>query len=124
MLFDDRADLTAGEDVVLTPRLVRVERHELDEAHHVRLASRELRERRHLGLGEPLHRDAVDLDRAELRMALRLLEAAQDRVERVPTRDLGEADVVERVERDVDPAQAGVDERLCEPVEQHAVRGQ
>jgi hypothetical protein len=32
--------------------------------------------------------------------------------------------VVEGVERDVDPAQAGLDERACEPVEQHAVRRQ
>jgi hypothetical protein len=80
--------------------------------------------RRHLGLGEALDRDAVHLDRAELRIALGLLEPAQDCVERVASRDLREADVVERVERDVEALEARVDERPREPVEQDAVRRQ
>ena len=73
---------------------------------------------------KPLHRDAVDLDRAQLRVALGFLEPAQDRVERVAARDLGEAHVRERVERDVQALQTGLDERARESVEQHAVRRQ
>ena len=121
-VFDDRADLRAAQDVVLAPRLVGVEWHELDEADDVRLAPRELGERRHLGLRESLDRDAVDLDRAELGMPLGLLEAAKDGVQRVAPRDLGEAHVVQRVQRDVDAPQPGLDERRGEAVEQHAVR--
>ena len=102
--LDQRADLGAGEHLVLAPRLVGVERHELDEPDDVRLAARELGERRHLGLGEALDRDAVDLDRAQLRIALRLLEAGEHAVERVAAGDLREAHVAERVERDVDAA--------------------
>src|SRR5439155_22421695 len=37
-LLDQRADLRSGEDVVAAPGLVRVERHELDEADDVGLA--------------------------------------------------------------------------------------
>jgi hypothetical protein len=124
VLLDDRADLAAGENVVLAPRLVRVERHELDEPHDVRLPPCELGERRHLRLRESLHRNAVDLDRPQLWEALGLREPAQHRVERVAPGDLREAHVVERVERDVQALQPGLDERACEPVEQHAVRRQ
>ena len=74
-------------------RLVGVERHELDEADDVRLAARELGERGHLLLGEALDRDAVDLDRAQLGVALGRLEPAQHLVERVAPRDLREAHV-------------------------------
>ena len=81
-------------------------------------------EPRHVFLREALDRDAVDLDRPKLGVTLGLLEPAQDLVERVAPRQLREANVVERVERDVDPAEPRVDERLREPVEQHAVRRQ
>src|SRR5919201_2497928 len=97
-LLDQGADLAAGQDAVLAPNLVCVERHELDEAHDVGLAARELGERGDLLLGEALERDAVDLDRPQLRIALRLLEPAQDLVERIASCQLGEADVAERVE--------------------------
>src|ERR671937_1269829 len=76
-LLDQGPDLAAGQDAVLAPDLVGVERHELDEADDVRLAARELGESRHLLLGEALERDAVDLDRPELGVALGLLEPAQ-----------------------------------------------
>ena len=118
------ADLAAGQHLVLTPALVGVERHELDEADDVRLAAGERGEPRHLLLGEALDRDAVDLDRPQLGVALRFLEPAQHLVERVAPRDLGEAHVVERVEGDVDPAQARGDQRSGEAVEQDAVRRQ
>ena len=97
-LLDQRADLAPGQHLVLAPRLVGVERHELDEPHDVRLAARELGERRDLLLGEATDRDAVDLDRTELRIALCLGEAGEDPVERVAAGDLGEAHVRERVE--------------------------
>ena len=66
-----RADLLAGQDAVRRPGVVGVERHELDEAHLVGLAPGKLGEREHLVLGEAAHRDAVDLDRAELRDSAR-----------------------------------------------------
>src|SRR6266566_6569422 len=65
-LLDQRPDLAAGQDVVAAPGLICVERHELDKADDVGLAARELGEGRHLLLGEPPDRDAVDLDRAKL----------------------------------------------------------
>jgi uncharacterized protein YjbJ (UPF0337 family) len=122
--LDQRSDLGAGQHLVVAPALVRVERHELDEADDVRLASRERGEARHLFLGEALDRDRVDLDGPQLGVALRFLEPAQHLVEGVAPRQLGEAHVVERVERHVHAPQSRVDERTCQPVEQHAVRRQ
>src|SRR6266540_3417005 len=104
-LFDERADLVTGQHLVFAPGLVGVERHELDEPDDVGLAPRELGERRDFLLGEAADSDAVDLDRAQLGVALGLLEPGQHPVESVTPRDLREADVRERVERDVDPAQ-------------------
>src|SRR3954451_19106338 len=77
-LLDDRPDLGARQHLVVAPRALGVERHELDEADDVRLAAGELGERGHLRLREALDRDRVDLDRAQLGVALRLLEPAQD----------------------------------------------
>ena len=101
-LLDQRADLAARQHVVLAPALVGVERHELDEADDVGLPPGELGERRDLRLREAPHRDAVDLDRAQLGVPLGLGESHEDAVERVAARDLGETDVRQRVERDVD----------------------
>src|ERR1051326_2349555 len=67
--FDQGADLAAGQHLVGAPRAVCVERHELDEADDVRLAAREPGERGNLFLRESLDRDAVQLDRTELRIA-------------------------------------------------------
>ena len=92
-LLDQGADLAAGQHFVLAPDFVRVERHELDEADDVRLAARELGERRNLLFGEPTDSDTVDLDRTELRIALCLREAGEDAVERVATCDFREPDV-------------------------------
>ncbi len=92
------------------PLLVGVERHELDEAHLVGLLARELREAQHLVLGEPAQGDGVDLDRPQLGMRLGGLQAGEDAVQRVAPGELEEAVGGERVERDVDPAQAGGDE--------------
>ena len=69
-------------------------------------------------LGETADGDAVDLDRAQLRMALGLLEPGEHPVERVAARDLGETHVRERVERDVQSAEARLDERRREPADQ------
>ena len=124
MLLDQRSDLAAGEHLVLAPCLVRVERHELDEADDVRLAPGELGQGRHLLLGEAADRDAVDLDRAQLRIALGLGQPAEHLVQGVAARDLREADVRERVERDIEAGEPGLDERRGEAVEQHTVRRQ
>ena len=124
VLLDQSPDLAAREDVVLFPGLVGVERHELDEAHDVGLAAGQLGQRGHLLLGEAANRHAVDLDRPQLGIALGLGQPGQHLVERVAPRDLGEADVRERVERDVQPAQPRFDERTAEAVEEDAVRRQ
>src|SRR4029453_11520339 len=63
VLLDDRANLTARQDVVLAPGLVGVQRHEFGEPNDVRLAARQLRQRGNFRLREALDRDAVDLDR-------------------------------------------------------------
>src|SRR5439155_5618734 len=73
---------------------------------------------------ETLDRDAVDLDRPELGIALGLREAGDDLVERVAPRDLREAHVVERIEGDVDAAKSCLHERSGQPVEQDSVRRQ
>ena len=77
--LDHRPQLLAGDDVGLVPRLVGVERHELDEADDERAAARELREGQHLLLGDAAHGDAVDLDRPQLRVALGLGQAVHAR---------------------------------------------
>ena len=56
-------DLLAAQHALGRPGVVGVERHELDEAHLVRVLAGEPRERQHLVLGEAAHRDRVDLDR-------------------------------------------------------------
>ena len=67
---DQPAHLLVGQHAVARPRAVAVERHELDEADLVRVLARELGEAHDLVLGEVLQRDDVDLDRAQLRVAL------------------------------------------------------
>ena len=59
-----------GQHLVGAPRAVGVERHELDEPHHVGRAAGELGEAHDLVLGEVLERDHVDLDRAQLGVRL------------------------------------------------------
>ena len=104
------------------PRVVGVERHELDEAHLVRMLAREPRERQHLVLGEAAHRDGVDLDRVGLRERGERLEAREHPRQRVAARHLEEAVALERVDRDVEALDAGVDERRGVALEQEAVR--
>ena len=117
VLLDQGSDLLACEHLVGIPALVRVERHELDEANDVGLPAGELRERGHLLLREPFDGDAVHLDGAKLRVALGFLEPPEDLVEGVAARDLRKPNMRERVERDVESPQSGLDERPCEPVE-------
>ena len=75
--LDDRPHLGVGQDLVLVPRLVGVERHELDEADLVGLLARERGEAQDLVLGEAAQRDRVDLDRAQLGVRLGGLEAGE-----------------------------------------------
>jgi hypothetical protein len=107
---DQRPDLLIRQHAVAIPLLVGVERHELDEAHLVRLRARELGEAHDLGLGEVAQRDDVDLDRAQLRVLLRGREAVEHLGQRVAPRELEEAVGRQRVQRDVDAAQPGAHE--------------
>src|SRR5205814_8417335 len=118
VLLDQGANLAAREHVVVAPRLICVQRHELDEADDIRLASGQLGEGRHLLLREAADRDAVDLDRPQLRVALGLLEPGEHPVERVPAADLSEADVRERVEGDVEAAKPRLHQWQGEAVEE------
>src|SRR3954451_13239029 len=122
--IDDRAQLLAGQHLVGAPRVVRVERHELDEAHLERGGARELGERQSLLLCEPAHRDCVDLDRVHRRVARQCVEPAHHLRQRVAAGDLEEAVALQRVDRHVDPADARVDERVGVALEQVPVGGQ
>ena len=102
--------------------MVGVERHELDEADLVGGVPGEPRERQHLLLGEAAHRDGVDLDRVRLGEARQPLEPAQHLSERVAAGQLVEPVALQRVDRDVEAADAGADERLGVSLEQKAVR--
>src|SRR3954468_5720638 len=119
---DRRADLLATEHAVGRPAVVGVERHELDEAHLVRVLARELGERDRLLLGEPAHRDRVDLDRVRLGVLREDLEAAQNARQRVAAGPLEEAGALERVDRDVEAVDARAHELLGVALEQVAVR--
>src|SRR2546428_98817 len=72
--LDDRLDLVAAQHALALPVAVGIERHELDEADHVRLAARQLRERDHFDFGEIAHGDDVHLDRRDARIAFELFE--------------------------------------------------
>ena len=98
---DDRADLVARQHLVARPRVVAVERHELDEAHLVARRARELGERQRLLLGEAAQRHGVHLDRPHLGMRADRLEAAQHLRQRVAPGELEEAVALERVDRHV-----------------------
>src|SRR5512132_168838 len=124
VFLDQSPDLAPGEHVVLGPTPLGVERHDLDEPDDIRLSTGELREGGDLLFGEAPDRHAVDLDRAQLRVPLCLLEPGQDAIERIPAGDLRETDVRQRVEGDVQPPEPGVDERPRVTIEEDTVRRQ
>ena len=111
-LVDGVEDLGAGQDLRHVPRAVAVERHVLDEAHLVGVLAGEAGEREHLLLGEAADRDRVDLDRVGLRERREVLEAAQDAGQRVAAGLGEEAVALERVDRDVEARDPGLDQRL------------
>ena len=122
--LDQRPQLGAGQNLVGAPGAVAVERHELDEPHLVVARARQLAEAEDLVLGEVAHRDRVDLDRPDALVRGDRREPAQDLWQRVAAGDLVEAVAGQRVDRDVDPVDAGVDERRRIALEQVAVGGQ
>ncbi len=120
---DQVADLGAGQHLVGRPRMVGVERHELDEPHLVRGTPRESGERQHLLLGEVADRDRVDLDRVRLGVRGQRLEPAQDLGEGVAPGELEEAVVLQRVDRDVEAVDPRLDEGGRIALEQEPVGG-
>ncbi len=118
---DRGADLVAREHEARIPRVVGIQRHELDEAHLVRMLACELCERQHLRLGEVAHPDGVDLDRMRIGELRERLEAAQDAWERVAAGHLEEAVALQRVDGHVEAVDARLDERAGIALEQEAV---
>ena len=74
-----------------------------------------------LALGEVAHRDRVDLDRADPFVGGDRLEAAEDLRQGVTAGDLEEAVAGEGVDRDVDPADPGLDQGAGVTLQQVAV---
>ena len=120
-----RAQLLAGEDRVRRPGVVGVERHELDEADlEARSSGRTRQKRSDLVLGEAAHRHRVDLDRADLGKAA-IASSPRSTWARESRRVIWKKrSRCERVDRDVDPVDAGLDQRGGVALEQVAVGGQ
>ena len=104
----------AAEHALALPVAVGVERHELDEADDVRLATGQLREGDDFVFRKVAHGDHVDLDRRDGRVPLQLFEPGQHLVQPVSARDLVEAIVLQRVQADVDAGQTGLGQRRGE----------
>src|SRR5437899_2114222 len=122
--LDDRLDLVAAQHTLALPVAVGIERHELDEADHVRLAARQLRERDHFDFGEIAHGDDVHLDRRDARIAFELFETGQHFIQPATAGDLVEAVVLQCVQADVDALQARLGQRSGQRAQQEAIGGQ
>jgi len=114
----------AGErdDAIRTPLLVGVEGHELDEADDDTLLPAEAGEVDDLVVVDAVHQHDVDLDRGEPGLD-RCVDAVEHTVEVVATGELDEAILLERIERDVQPCQAGGVQIVGDEAERGAVRG-
>jgi hypothetical protein len=121
-LVDRRPDLVARQHGIGRPRVVSIERHELDEAHLVGVLAGEAREGQDLRLGEAAHGHGVDLDRVRLGEARERLEPAQDLGQRVAAGHREEAVALQGVDGDVEAPHAGADERLGVALQEVAVR--
>ena len=121
--MDRRANLLAGQYLIRAPRVVGVQRHELDEAHLIRGAPGELGERDRLLLGKAADRDRVDLDRMRLREAPQQLQPAEHLGQRVAAGQLVEAVALKRVDRDVEAVDPRPHQGLGIALEQEPVRG-
>ena len=102
---DELDDLGLGHDLVVAPRLVGVEGHELDEPDDDALVATPADEVEDLVVVDALHDHAVDLDRLEPGLDGGV-DAVEHLVELVATGELDEAVAVEGVEADVDALQA------------------
>ena len=109
-----------GHDLVVAPLPLRVERHELDEAHADALLATEAREVDDLVVVDAAHHDRVHLHRVEPGDE-RGVDAGEHPVELVALGERDEALAAQRVERDVDPAQPGRGEVVRELGQPHAV---
>jgi hypothetical protein len=104
-------DLGGRDHLVPVPRVVGVERHLLDEAQLVAARDGPLEEIRRLVVVDAAHEHRVDLDGREPRCRGGV-DAVEHAVEERPARDEPERLGVHGVERDVDPVEPRVLERL------------
>src|SRR5438128_631134 len=95
--IDALEDLACGNNLVVTPLPLRVERHELDEAHADTLLATETREVDDLVVVDPAHDDGVDLDRRQTGME-RGIDPRQYPLELVALGEREEAFALQRVE--------------------------
>jgi hypothetical protein len=98
-----------GNHAITGPRAIGVERHELDEPHADPTVAAEGGEVDHLVVVDAAHDHAIDLHRVETGVE-RGVDSGDHPIEVVATGELAEHVGPQRVERDVDPTQAGVGE--------------
>jgi hypothetical protein len=91
--------------------MLRVERHELDEAHFESVLTAEARQRNEIRLHQILHRNRIQLDGAKTQ-AFGYGDTFEHFIQLVAARDLAEALTVERIQMHVEPPQAGLVQRL------------
>ena len=104
--FDDLDDVVGEEDFAAVPERLVVERHELDESRFEASLAAELRHGDDVGFDESFHGDDVEFDVPEAG-GDGGIDAGSTRRQVVAAGDLPEAFAVERVEVDVQTAQAG-----------------
>jgi len=128
---DERRDLARKQrdDVVgqqhfgAVPQVLRVERHEFDVAHFEAVLARVTGQRNDVRFQQVLHRDGIQLDACEAGLPGRR-QACEHLVKLVAACDFEEARTVQRVDVNVEAAQAGLVEWRGKLLEQHAIGGE
>ena len=118
--IDAFEDLGGRHDLVAAPLPLRIEGHELDEAHPDTLAAAEARELDDLLVVDAAHDDRIHLHRRESRVE-RGVDAGDDPLELVALRQREERGAVQRVQRDIHATEPGVREVVRSFPELHAV---
>ena len=114
-------DFAARDDHVFHPGAAGIQRHEFDEP-KADAEARQLREPLQFVIIESPDDDGIDLDRIESDL---LSEAygPEDFVQAVPTRHALKVLLIERVEAEADPLEAGIAQGLAFSSEKKAIRG-
>jgi hypothetical protein len=122
--FGEEAEhVVLEKDLGLVPNALRVEGHELDIADFDAAFAPELGQRDDVGFDEVLDGDGVDLDGAETE-GLGLIEAGEDLGKVVAAGDVFESGAIERIEVDVQAAEAGAVEVFGLIFEEDSVGGE